>query len=713
METAIPYIDVKKQYLPKEEIIARLGNEFWNNVLNDSVFFPEILHSLLSQRDGTIERLENLVEREGLGLSQRIGITQLAHKSGISREAISSWADSCSEMDMNPQENETYVSLRGFVYKINEIQEQLSSLNMDVPVTYLKSLGIPVPQGVESISTKVYSRTDLIEAYEHIKGKAKAMAYDFTKSEGLYQFDEGEAFEVKKVPQKPITDYRAVAPITRKAGPEKSAAHKRDFFKRYIAKSPESPETAAPPKYTPPKYSGKKEDAQALPKAVPGAAKAGKSGIQRLTLDKWSEQSRSNQAILRGLTIEQEKAAKAELLISPWLADPEPEQGFQSDVVKLYLKDMGNTALLTREEEQERGRLILEQIVKLNEKLFSNDEVITRVVSDLENACADNREGIHAKHIDRIISSDDSENTKKEIKYALSKGREHFVGWVKSHLGDLMEPYIMSLVAYAEKEAEVPDIRKDLQALYETRNLLVEPNLRLVVSIAKRYNGCGLAFADLIQEGNQGLMKAAIRFEYQRGYKFSTYATWWIKQTISRAIADHGRTVRIPVHMHESIYKMRKTERMLVQELGREPTLSDIAKKAGMTPKLVANLKKYNLSQLSLSTPVGDEEESELGDFIPDSQGKTRKSETDFANMRLLEKIIELNTNGSSTQWITEREYDIIKMRFGLEDEVEHTLEETGKKYHLTRERIRQIEAKALRKLKFAAMRKKIKWKLE
>ena len=302
---------------------------------------------------------------------------------------------------------------------------------------------------------------------------------------------------------------------------------------------------------------------------------------------------------------------------------------------------------------------------------------------------------LSSAEISEIESEVEKLSTSDNMEKLLEQGGVQIDDPVRMYLKEIGRVPLLS----TEEEKELAE--RMAQGDEEAKNKLVEANLRLVVSIAKRYVGKGMFFLDLIQEGNIGLMKAVDKFDYEKGFKFSTYATWWIRQAITRAIADQARTIRIPVHMVETIHKVSRYSRQMLQELGREATAEEIGEKMGISAEKVREIMKIAQDPVSLETPIGEEEDSHLGDFIPDDDAP---QPSEIASATILREVIERELHT-----LTPREEHVIKLRFGLYDGRSRTLEEVGKEFDITRERIRQIEAKALRKLRHPSRARHLK----
>ena len=356
------------------------------------------------------------------------------------------------------------------------------------------------------------------------------------------------------------------------------------------------------------------------------------------------------------------------------------------------------------EKGKRNGFITYKEVLRSFEKLDINPEFI----DDFYKQAEDNDLEILGFQDDMIpekVDEEDEIDSKEDADFFVSQSDDDILKGV--NIDDPVRMYLKEIgkVSLLSAQEEVELAKRMEAGDEEAKKQLAEANLRLVVSIAKRYVGRGMLFLDLIQEGNLGLIKAVEKFDYTKGFKFSTYATWWIRQAITRAIADQARTIRIPVHMVETINKLIRIKRQLLQELGRDPTPEEIALEMEMEPEKVREILKIAQEPVSLETPIGEEEDSHLGDFIPDDEVQ---APSDVATFTLLREQLS-----NVLHTLTDREQKVLRLRFGLDDGRARTLEEVGKEFDVTRERIRQIEAKALRKLRHPSRSKKLKDYLE
>lgn len=383
------------------------------------------------------------------------------------------------------------------------------------------------------------------------------------------------------------------------------------------------------------------------------------------------------------------------------VTEPEPDLPTE-DVVSVIQKARVEGHLAEREAEQvlESAGDDVEQIDEVITDLAANEVKIDEEVSTVAEAV---EEDVAAEALERVLDAEGAPIDDPVRMYLREIGRVRLLKGVEEQmLAQAMRDGDAQMEKRRIGESHDPII---IDRGMEARRQLTEANLRLVVSVAKKYIGRGMSLLDLVQEGNIGLIRAVEKFDHTKGYKFSTYATWWIRQAITRAIADQARTIRIPVHMVETINKLVRTSRRLLQEYGREPTSEEIGAEMDLPAEKVREILKVAQTPVSLETPIGEEEDSNLGDFIPDEGGE---APSEAASQQLLRESV-----ADALDSLTERERMVLRLRFGLEDGRSRTLEEVGKEFNVTRERIRQIEAKALRKLRHPSRSRKLKDFLE
>ena len=566
---------------------------------------------------------------------------------------------------------------------------------------------------VKETAKKTAKKKETAAAEKPVKKTAKK-AEEPVKEEKKTAKKTKKAEEVKAPAKKASRKKEAVSaeeekPV-KKAAPvkEEKPEEKKPAKKTKKAKEEKPEEVQAPVKKTAKKASKKEEAPAEEKKPAKKSAKKAEEPVQEEAKNPARKTSRKK---------EKAEEKKAEEPVSvPEVKEEQPHRellSVNSAGYKNY-KDLDELKEEYRETYRKEGIIYQKDIMSSLEHLDMTDddlELLWEWFNDEDIKISEDQdlEPLEAEEDDDDLLGSDREDGDEDLDDELSF-RNVSVSAVLSkantsiQLNDPVKMYLKEIgrVPLLKPEDE-PEIAKRIEAGdEEAKNILISSNLRLVVSIAKKYVGRGMLFLDLIQEGNMGLVKAVEKFDYTKGFKFSTYATWWIRQAITRAIADQARTIRIPVHMVETINKLTRIQRQLIQELGRDPTAEEIsARMDGISPEKVREIQKIALEPVSLETPIGEEDDSHLGDFIED---KDAMSPDQYANNQLLKDEINNVLSG-----LTEREEKVLRLRFGLYDGRTRTLEEVGREFNVTRERIRQIEAKALRKLKHPTRSKRLK----